>query len=176
MPVTKEQAQILATLAVACRPHRAPTWDEAGVMAAIAGVRHMALPEVALAVIRAAADRDAITPGVIPKLGGSHWQEQLKPGLYEPNVWDPADVCTTCSLTRAACQGRPRVADDDHEFVSRAHNAAATARPAEELERIVTALRDVKATEPPPEHPEPVTTTEGTDRVAPIRAALEGTA
>lgn len=174
MTVTRDQAQILATLAVACRPHRAPTWDADGVMAAIAEVKHLSLPEVVLAVIRAAADRDAQTPGVIPKLTGSHWSEQLKPPLWQPAPWDPADICTTCSQRRSVCEARPRVADDDHEFVSRATHAAESARPFEAVERIVADLRQRTADEPP-ERGQPEAGTEGTDRVAPIRAALHPT-
>jgi hypothetical protein len=154
MTVTRDQAQILATLAVACRPYRAPTWDHTGVVAAIAGVKHLSLAEVVLAVIRAAADRDAQTPGVIPKLTGSHWQERLKPGLYEPRIWDPNATCTVCSLAEALCRAQPRVADDDHTFVSRSANAAATARPSEAVTRIVDDLR------------------EQTTHAAPTRAAL----
>jgi hypothetical protein len=43
MTVTRDQAQMLATLAIDCRPYRAPTWDHAGVMAAIAEIRNMSL-------------------------------------------------------------------------------------------------------------------------------------
>ena len=114
MTVTLDQAQMLASLAVACRPYRAPTWDEAGVLAAIGRVKDRALTEVALAVIRAAADRDAKTPGVIPT-AGSHWQEQLKPEPWKPNAIPREDRCGICGKAREVCEGR-RAPLDDHSF------------------------------------------------------------
>ena len=114
MTVTKDQAQMLATLAVACRPHRAATWDAAGVVAAIGKVKDRALVEVALAVLRAAADRDAKTPGVIPT-AGSHWQEQLKPEPWRPDQTPREERCGICAKPRERCQGQ-RVAGDDHNW------------------------------------------------------------
>jgi hypothetical protein len=140
MTVTKDQAQMLTTLAIACRPHRAPTWDPAGVMAAISAVRDRSLAEVILAVIRAASDRDAQTPGVIPS-NGTHWQEQLKPPPFQPSTWDPAAVCTTCSRQEAQCRS-VRHGDDKHPFVSRAVNAQQTERPAEAVALIVAELKE----------------------------------
>lgn len=162
MPVTKDQAQMLAALAVASRPYRAPTWDEAGVVSAIAEIRNMSLPEVILRVIRAAADRDAKTPGVIPK-NGPHAQEQLKPPKWEPDSHDAHERCSTCDLRPAECRRRWA---GDHEYVARSEV------PNLDAARAVAALRDIKATEPPPERPQPARSTKGTEHVAPIRAAL----
>ena len=140
MTVTREQAQMLTTLAIACRPYRAPTWDEPGVMAAIAKCRDWSLPEVALRVIVAAADREAQTPGVIASPGMAI--PETKAPLMTPNTWDPDAVCTTCSKTQSVCEARVRFGDDDHVFVSRARNAAETARPPDAVARIVADLHE----------------------------------
>lgn len=137
MTVTKDQAQMLATLAVACRPYRAPTWDHAGVMDMISRVKDRSLPEVCLAVIRAAADREAITPGVIPS-NGTHWQEQLKPAKWQP---DTSPMCRTCGKTRPGCEGTPRFQDDDHEFEPTKTGSTT------DVSRTVAALRELTKTE-----------------------------
>lgn len=137
MSVTREQAQILTALAIACRPYGAPTWDHAGVMDMIGRVKDRALPEVALAVIRAAADREAKTPGVIPT-AGTHWQEQLKPPKFIPDSEDHHLRCSVCGQRQFACETRPRYADDDHEY-SPAH-----AKPATDVARTVAELRAIK--------------------------------
>lgn len=169
MPVTKEQAQMLTNLAIACRPYRAPTWDAPGVMAAIGQLKDWSLSEVALRVIIAAADREAQTPGVI----ATQQIPEPKPPLPKPNTWDPNEICADCSKPRNVCESGPRFKDDDHTFVSRAANPT-TARPVDTA-RAVAALRDVKATEDPLERPEPDTSDEGTQNVAALRQALHPT-
>ena len=140
---------MLATLAIACRPHRAPTWDAAGVVAAIAKVRDRSLPDVVLAVIRAAADHEAKTPGVIPS-AGNHWAEQLKPQPWQPERIPAAERCSVCSKSRTDCEAKrasqrgmdptdPRY--DDHTFApdfkpERDTDTAAT----------VQALREIRMT------------------------------
>lgn len=113
MSVSKEQAQMLAALAVACRPYRAPTWDHAGVVANIAKVKDRSLSEVILAVIRAAADRECQSPGVIPS-AGTHWQEQLKPEKWQPDSTDPHLRCSTCDEREPICRTR-WAGDHDYE-------------------------------------------------------------
>lgn len=76
MTMTKDQAQMLASLACAVRPHGATRWDEAGVIANIAKVKERSLADVVMAVMRAAADRKVASPGVIPT-AGPHWNERL---------------------------------------------------------------------------------------------------
>jgi hypothetical protein len=105
--VTKDHAQMLATLAAACRPNGARRWDTAGIMAALAKVADRALPEVALATIRAASDRECETPGVIPS-AGSHWAESSAVRVHVAE--DPTAVrCTICVRTQATH-------GEDHEF------------------------------------------------------------
>lgn len=107
MTVTKEQAQMLTALAIACRPNGARHWNAAGVMAALEKVANRSLPEVVMAVIRAASDRDVETPGVIPT-AGSHWAETAAVRTHTPEApHEPR--CTVCGRTRARHA-------QDHEF------------------------------------------------------------
>jgi hypothetical protein len=113
MPVTQDQARALAQLAVDCRPTEARRWDIQGVYAAIGKVRDRHLADVILAVIRAADDRNAETPGVINAPGSLHWRER---GTDRPATkHDPETTCSTCHKPEPLCRAR-RFADDDHEF------------------------------------------------------------
>lgn len=165
MTVTKEQAQMLTTLAIACRPHRAPTWDEAGVMAQLAKMRDWSLAEVMLRVAVCADDREAKTPAVISAPGTRI--PELKAGRFEPDTWEPDLICSTCSKPEARCRSI-RFADDDHTFVSRAHARRQSDRPAEAVARIVGDLHERVTTDPPP-RPEPEA---GTETAVPNEAAL----
>lgn len=88
MTVTQSQAQMLTTLATACRPHGARRWNSAGVTAAIKAVADRSLPEVVMAVIRAAADRNVDSPGVIPT-NGPHWAESAAVRQFVPEPPEP---------------------------------------------------------------------------------------
>ena len=115
MPVTKPQADMLATLAAAARPHGAPRWDVAGIVAAIGHVKHLHLADVMRAVANAADDRDAKTPGVIANLRSTCWQDRpMRPAELE--VIPPEQRCGICAKSRDKCEGGPRFADDDHAF------------------------------------------------------------
>lgn len=145
MTVTRDQAQMLATLATACRPTGARRWDAAGVMAALEKLRERDLSEVVMATVRAARDRDVETPGVIPT-PGSHWREQLAPLPFVANVIDRAERCSVCSLSEPACRIRWA---SDHEFRSAALAAkeAAAGDPAAQAV-VIAALRDELAHTP----------------------------
>jgi hypothetical protein len=107
MPVTKDQAQMLTSLAIACRPAGARRWDSAGVMAALAKVANRSLPEVIVATIRAASDRHVETPGVIPT-AGSHWTGSAVVRTHTPEApHEPR--CTVCGRTAGNHAA-------DHEF------------------------------------------------------------
>lgn len=67
MPITQEQAQMITTLALACRPHGARHWDAAGVMANIRKISNWNLAQAIEHVIRHASDAKALSPGVIAK-------------------------------------------------------------------------------------------------------------
>jgi hypothetical protein len=109
MPLTDQDIRALTYLAGRCRPTGAPQWDEAGIFAAIAKVRNMHLADVALAVIRAADDAGAKTPGVIANTSAPNWQERAinRPVPREP--WDPAKFCHVCGKSSHA-------GPSDHEF------------------------------------------------------------
>jgi len=92
MPVTKDEAHMLATLAVACRPHGAPRWDAPGVVAAVGKVAHLSLADVALATIRAADDSTTKTPGVIGNTRSECWRER-KPNREIPRLPKAGQDC-----------------------------------------------------------------------------------
>lgn len=116
--IEKPQAQMLATLACAARPARAPRWDAPGVMAALATVRHLPLAEVAIATFRAAADATLATPGAIGNTTTSCWRT---PGLEAASAHrEPYDAHTTCGIcgrTRHDCERNPH---GGHAFESQA--------------------------------------------------------
>lgn len=117
MPLTDQDIRALVHLAIRCRPSGSPRWDDAGTFAAIAKVRHLALADVSLSVIRAADDAKAQTPGVIANLGAPNWQERgTRPQPLEP--YDPTTACDICSLPV-----HRHTSLSGHEFVS-AHDAA----------------------------------------------------
>lgn len=119
MGVTREQGVQLAALAIACRPHGAPRWDEQGTVAALGRVSHLALPDVIRAIVSAAEDRTAKTPAVITNLQSPHWRP-ADPDRQRPHMpYDPAEHCGTCGRPLAGHQG-------DHEPV-RADRTAAEA-------------------------------------------------
>lgn len=118
--IEKQHAQMLATLACASRPARAPRWDPAGVMAALASVRHLPLTEVAIATFRAASDASLNTPGAIGNTTTSCWRS---PGIEASGTtrepYEPSTTCGICGRTRYQCQANPH---GDHDFESQ-HDA-----------------------------------------------------
>lgn len=141
MPVTPDQARAIAYLAVACRPDRASTWDAAGVVAMIRRVADRDLAAVTLAVIRAAADPNANTPGVIPT-DGPHWSERLATPKWTPEVLAGTERCSVCSQREDRCRSRWA---SDHDFLPAAH-AARRGLPASAAKSVVDELRDIAAT------------------------------
>lgn len=126
MPVTDDQARALAYLAKAIRPHHARQWDEAGIVAAIRKVRDRSLASVAIAVVQAAEDRGAHTPGVIPK-AGPHWRAPETAPIPDRVGFDAANTCDTCGLTRDGCLVRwGGNTPDGHTFESVAARRART--------------------------------------------------
>lgn len=114
MTVTKDQAQMLATLAVAARPTGAPRWDAPGVVAAIGNVRHLALSDVMRAVSYAAEDRGLKTPGAIGNITAPCWRTRTADDV-RPAAVTREQRCGVCSKPRERC-AIGRVADDDHSF------------------------------------------------------------
>jgi hypothetical protein len=107
MPVTKEQADLLAILAAACRPHGARRWEAPGIVAAIGKVKHLALADVAFATLRAAVDRNLETPGAIGNTKAPCWAERIAepPTRRHPS---PAEACRRCGRDLApGCCDQP---------------------------------------------------------------------
>jgi hypothetical protein len=133
MPVSKDQATMLAAIAVACRPKGAPKWDAPGVVAAIGRVANLHLADVVHATIRAAEDASANTPGVIAATNSVHWRERVigRPVAVEP--FDPAATCGVCGQLAHRCRANPH---NGHEFESvveaRRNQARASIRAASE--------------------------------------------
>jgi hypothetical protein len=106
--MTKDQAQAIAALVHALRPE----WDEPGIFAALSRCHTIDGYDAAMAALRAAANRDAATPGVIPRMDGEHWRERIAPraALYpprrdqackrHPGEWP--DTCRGCAGDRLA--------------------------------------------------------------------------
>lgn len=115
MPVTKDQAEMLATLATAARPHGARRWDAPGVMAALSKVRGLELADVMMAAGRAARDRDLDTPAAIGNPSAPCWVERPVE-RYVPVKTKPAERCGICARPRRVCESVPRFADDEHTF------------------------------------------------------------
>jgi hypothetical protein len=99
MPLTDQDIRALVHLAVACRPKGAPRWDEQGIFASIAKVRQLHLADVALAVIRAADDAGAKTPGVIANTSAPNWQERSAPRPAPIEHYDRRVHCDVCGKT-----------------------------------------------------------------------------
>ena len=145
MTVTKDQAQMLATLACDSRPTGARRWNPDDVMAEIAKLHDRSLPAVICAVIRAAMDRGAERPAVICS-SGSHWSDTAVAQAFVPNHVDRAGRCSICSCSEPHCRMRWGA---DHEFVSVA-TAAKKRLTTEATVAAVAALReDLPAMKPP---------------------------
>lgn len=134
MTVTKEQAEMIATLTCAARPYKARRWDPPGVMAALANVRHLDLAEVMMAAGRAARDRDLETPAAIGNPAAPCWIERPIERPRPPRS-KPGSLCQTCGHPRERCEA-VRWDGDDHTFepFTRASDGSA-----------VEELRDIKA-------------------------------
>ena len=152
MPVTKPQAEMLAALATAARPHGAPRWDAPGVMAALAAVRHLDLAEVLMAVGRAARDRDLNTPAAIGNTAAPCWVERPVE-RWMPDKTTAEGRCGVCGKARAVCESAPRFADDDHCFEPDFRRPSGSA---------VDELRDIKAATAHPHGDHDTDTTEET--------------
>ena len=143
--ITDQQIRAIAFLAAAARPSGARRWNEAGIIAAIEKVRTRSLFEVTVAVMRAANDRNADTPGVIPT-AGPHWRAEADDDVPVIERFDPATTCGICGKPEYRCT---QIAGD-HAFEA-AHVAAARKLDKESAAGIVAELRDRIATSQPGE-------------------------
>jgi hypothetical protein len=136
MTITDQQIRAITFLAAAARPSGARRWNEAGIFAAIEKVRARSLYEVTVAVMRAANDRNAETPGVIPT-AGPHWRAETDDVAPIIERFDPATTCGICGKPRWRCEQ----IRGDHEFEA-AHVVASRKLDAESAASIAAELRD----------------------------------
>lgn len=168
MSVNEQQARALAFLATSCRPHGASRWDEAGVLAAIAKVKHLALADVMLAVARAADDRELKTPGAIGNTTAPCWRER---DSNRPAPREPFDPDLFCGICNRPGDGRH---PDDHDFESTTRDRIAATkvdgdRLASRLQAMRESIGDAKAEREPEPSPEPLPSN---PRVGELRAAI----
>lgn len=136
MSVSEQQARAIAFLAAAARPHGARRWDEAGIYANIMKVADRSLATVTIAVMQAAEDRNAQSPGVIPT-AGPHWRapEQAPAEVRELRPrYDPRKVCHVCAQPT-------HQSASDHAFLSIEAARAVPSSPAPETVRQAIADR-----------------------------------
>lgn len=116
----------LVDLALSCRPYGSPRWNPAGVKAALRKVQELELGEVMKAVVRAAEDRELVTPGAIGNTDSPVWRERndyrTKPLLpAEPTTVaqrvtaGAGSLCSICSQHEQRCR---ELWADDHAFES----------------------------------------------------------
>jgi hypothetical protein len=108
MTLSREQAQALTRAIHLLRP----AWTEEGIYAALSKCRERDAYEVTLAAIRAAADSNARTPGVIPG-PGSHWNEVAPSTPRPPTLTRAERRKRTC----AECGRLDGCAPPRHDFI-----------------------------------------------------------
>lgn len=129
MPMTREQAVLVAKLVNAIRP----SWDTQGVLENLKPLASREPAQVAMAAIRAAVDEGAATPGVIPK-DGPHWHEKVQVGSEAARHTSSvpiSEVCDHCGRSEAHC----RDTATDHEYVTAAQLRARADKAARNPER-----------------------------------------
>lgn len=139
MPVTDQDARALAYLAARMRPHGARRWDEAGIVAAIGKVKHLALADVALAVTRAADDRTLETPAPIGNVRSTCWRERNPDRPVEHKPYVPQRTCDICGFAKDACEARWA---GDHEFQPVILSREDRGLPKAEAVEVVTELKN----------------------------------
>lgn len=98
MTITRDQAQMLTTLACAARPTGARQWNPDDVMAEIKKLAGRSLGSVICAVTRASMDRGAERPAVISS-AGSHWSDTAISEPFVPRAAPVGTRCTVCGET-----------------------------------------------------------------------------
>jgi hypothetical protein len=132
MTVTREAAEHLTAIALACRPHGARRWDGPGVLAAIGKVKHLSLADVAMATVRAACDRHLETPGAIANTQAPCWKERPAEPTTKRNP-RPAEACVTCGREYGStCCDKPARRREGHGPPDWVRQMATTARRDEE--------------------------------------------
>lgn len=166
---TDQDARALTYLARRLRDetHGCARWDDAGTYAVIARLVGQNLALTIERVTRHAADPEARTPGAIER---PFVPDPTKPPTPRRDWPDDAHRCRTCSLDKA---GHDRLnantpTPEVHPWETKRGDLRL---PGDQVHAVVAELRDHKASQPPP-RPEVETGTEGTERVAGVRAEL----
>jgi hypothetical protein len=96
MPVTKDQAILIAALAKAIRAETsgAGDWDAPGIIAQLEHCRAMSLAEVMRAVSRLAEDAGVKTPGGLKDMRNPCWRERVI--VQTPRMTPIRDRCDVC--------------------------------------------------------------------------------
>lgn len=136
MALDERQQAALVFLARSVRPAGARPWDEVGTAKNVTKVAAGNTADVILGVIRAAADPNAITPGVIAT-NGPHWDE----GTYvpAPPVSETVPRQDCCSVCYQPLQGH--TAPDGHAPIRNVRPE----KPPVDLAATITGLRDLVA-------------------------------
>ena len=140
MPVTDQQARAIAFLAASVRPHGASRWDEGGIYANVMKVADRQLSTVVIAVMQAAEDRGALSPGVIPTTG-PHWRDPGSAPKPATRPWSAAEFCHVCGQAVDAHRASDHAPESAGEYARRL-----AAQPID-VARAVGGLRDIKATD-----------------------------
>lgn len=149
MTISRDQAQMIAALACASRPTGARQWHEADVMEQIRKLAGRSLSSVALAVLRAAADKGAERPEVIGS-GGSHWGDTMLPRDFVPDAVEREHRCSVCGYSEQVCRDRRATSRfNSHEFDSLAAAAKRKEEGTPEANTaVIRALKDELAHRP----------------------------
>lgn len=109
MPVTRDQAHALATLAQAIRTETsgAGEWDAPGILAQLEALRGMSLAEVMRAVSRLAEDPNVKTPGGLRDMKNPCWRERVIG--QTPRNPRPSEACGICGKADSPSHGNDHV-------------------------------------------------------------------
>jgi hypothetical protein len=126
MTINEQELRAIAFVAARCRPHGAHPWDEPGIVANLRKVAHLNLAEVAIATIRAAANRQAENPGVIAVTTGEHWREKVTES-QRPVAPRREDQCADCGRPLEQCSAALGCGNQTRRHIRGDAQAGATA-------------------------------------------------
>lgn len=117
MPVSDQEQRAIVFLAAQIRSQLTggKAWDDHGIAAAVARVRHLHLADVAQAALAAADEPDLDTPAAIGNTRAPCWSTRKTDRPSTPDPFDRGTTCATCSLPEHRCRS---TWSEDHDFVS----------------------------------------------------------
>lgn len=134
-----QEARALAFLAAKARPYGARRWDEPGILAVLRKLGDRKLGDVALALFRAADDRNANTPNVLLADTSPHWHERDLGWTAPAERW-AGPVCDVCLKPQPACERNPH---SGHDFVPR--RGENRRLPADQIGAVIAELNNLAA-------------------------------